>query len=117
MIFRLVITINYITLLTIAENVLLFDCGRIVKLSEFGRATSADTNAMTKLSDNVLLSTFFCSAPEVVREQVPTPAADLWSIMCTMVQMITGKWTGCVGAPQLAVTMLVLVRKCSSFYL
>ena len=93
----------------LAENLLLFGRGRAVKLHGFGRAMSADTSTSAVLKDTVHLSTFFCAAPEVVREEVPTTAVDVWSVMCTMVHMITGRWTGCVESPILAVTMLMLV--------
>ena len=72
---------------------------------------SADTNTSAVLKDSVHLSTFFCAAPEVIREEVPTTAADVWSVMCTMVHMITGRWTGCVESPKLAITMLMLVSE------
>ena len=71
---------------------------------------SADnTNTSAMLKDSVHLSSLFCAAPEVIREEVPTTAADVWSVMCTLVHMITGRWTGCVESPKLAVTMLMLV--------
>lgn len=93
----------------LAENLQLFDQGHTVKLGGFERAMSVEANTGVKLKDNRHLSTFFCAAPEVIREEIPSAAADIWSVMCTMVHMITGVWPGCVEAPRLAVSMLILV--------
>lgn len=99
--------ISYST--SLAENLQLFDRGRTIKLGGFEKAMSTEANTGVKLKDHRHLSTFLRATPEVIEEEMPSTAADIWSVMCTMVHMITGMWPGCVEAPRLAVSMLILV--------
>ena len=35
------------------------------------------------------------AAPEIVRGEVPNFSADIWSVLCILVEMLTARWPGC----------------------
>ncbi|KAL0369225.1 UNVERIFIED_CONTAM: Mitogen-activated protein kinase kinase kinase [Sesamum calycinum] len=67
-------------------NILVHTNG-LVKLADFGLAKA------TKLNDvNSCKGTAFWMAPEVVRSQWYGPAADIWSLGCTVLEMLTRRF-------------------------
>ncbi|XP_011074882.1 mitogen-activated protein kinase kinase kinase 1 isoform X1 [Sesamum indicum] len=67
-------------------NILVHTNG-LVKLADFGLAKA------TKLNDvHACKGTAFWMAPEVVRSQWYGPAADIWSLGCTVLEMLTRRF-------------------------
>lgn len=73
-----------------AQNVLVFDGGRTVKLTDFGTAIAVGEATATLKG-----WTPYFVAPEIVKGEVPHFSADIWSVMCILVEMLTAKWPGC----------------------
>ncbi|XP_068644876.1 mitogen-activated protein kinase kinase kinase 17-like [Aristolochia californica] len=79
------------------RNVLVGPSG--TKLADFG---SARRVASGGVEDGWLRGTPLWMAPEVVRGEAPEPAADVWSLGCTLIEMATGKvpwseWGDCAA--------------------
>ncbi|XP_020236471.1 mitogen-activated protein kinase kinase kinase 17 [Cajanus cajan] len=66
------------------RNVLLAADGSVAKLADFGAAVAAEAAVMPRGSPMWM-------APEVVRRERQGPEADVWSLGCTVVEMVTGK--------------------------
>jgi len=77
-----------------AANILINTEG-VVKLADFGIATTAAPNANDKRMSVVACSPFW-TAPEVIMNQSEngkvkvSPAADIWSLGCTIIELVTG---------------------------
>lgn len=77
-----------------AANILINTEG-VVKLADFGIATTAAPSANDKRMSVVACSPFW-TAPEVIMNQSEngqvkvTPAADIWSLGCTIIELVTG---------------------------
>ncbi|KAK1699076.1 hypothetical protein QYE76_015773 [Lolium multiflorum] len=75
-----------------ARNVVIGADGR-AKLADFGCARSCDA------SGKIIGGTPAFMAPEVARGEEQGPAADVWALGCTVVEMATGRapWSGADG--------------------
>ncbi|XP_028214612.1 mitogen-activated protein kinase kinase kinase 18-like [Glycine soja] len=71
------------------RNVLLSGDGEIVKLADFGTAVEIESSP----AEMLLLSrgSPMWMAPEVVRRQRQGPESDVWSLGCTVIEIVTGK--------------------------
>ncbi|TKY56494.1 Mitogen-activated protein kinase kinase kinase A [Spatholobus suberectus] len=67
------------------RNVLLAGDGSVAKLADFGAAVEFDSPAPLPRGSPMWM------APEVVRRERQGPESDLWSLGCTVVEMVTGK--------------------------
>ncbi|KAK9462801.1 kinase-like domain-containing protein [Lipomyces oligophaga] len=65
----------------------------IVKLADFGVATSRSTTAAMSTTESCadVAGTPYWMAPEVIRLQGATSKSDIWSVGCTVVELITGQ--------------------------
>ena len=75
-----------------AQNVLVFDGGRTVKLTDFGTAVAV--GEVTSKQGLKGLMPYF-AAPEIIKGEVPKFSADIWSALCILIEMLTAKWPGC----------------------
>ncbi|XP_022642882.1 mitogen-activated protein kinase kinase kinase 17 [Vigna radiata var. radiata] len=77
------------------KNVLVGDGanGRNCKLADFGSAMEFDGEGLPAASPR---GSPLWMAPEVIRRECQGPASDVWSLGCTMIEMLTGKppWEG-----------------------
>ena len=73
----------------------MLDGGRTVKIGGFGRAVLFDYTNAIELSPRLESAIPGFCAPEVVRQEIPSTSADIWSIMCVLVLMLTGRMPGC----------------------
>ena len=87
-----------------AQNVLVFDGGRTVKLTDFGTAV-----AVGEATAALKGWTPYFVAPEVVKEEVPKFSADIWSVLCILVEMLTAKSPGCFHFMRPHMAMMFLV--------
>ncbi|KAF8121956.1 Pkinase-domain-containing protein [Boletus edulis] len=73
-------------------NVLVDNKGGI-KISDFGISKRVDGNLLTGKRTNrpSLQGSVFWMAPEVVQQKTHTSAADIWSVGCLVVEMLTGE--------------------------
>lgn len=63
----------------------------IVKLADFGVAVLLNSDHTTEKS-NSLAGTSYWMAPEVIEENGKvTTACDIWSLGCTIIELLTGK--------------------------
>jgi len=64
-----------------------------VKISDFGISKKVDVQALTgaRLHRPSLQGTVFWMAPEVVKQSAHTQKADIWSVGCLVVEMLTGE--------------------------
>ena len=83
---------------------LVFDGGRTVKLTDFGTAV-----AVGEATAALKGWTPYFVAPEVVKGEVPKFSADIWSVLCILVEMLTAKWPGCFHFMRPNMTMMFLV--------
>ncbi|XP_047044087.1 mitogen-activated protein kinase kinase kinase 18-like [Lolium rigidum] len=72
---------------------------RNVVIGADGRAKLADFGCARKASENIIGGTPAFMAPEVARGEEQGPAADVWALGCTVVEMATGRapWSGIDG--------------------
>jgi len=70
-------------------NILISDKG-IVKLADFG-ASKRITEMQTQTDCKSLKGTPYWMAPEVIMQSGHGRSADIWSVGCTVIEMITGK--------------------------
>ncbi|KAL0897323.1 hypothetical protein Bca101_081284 [Brassica carinata] len=70
-----------------SRNVLVADGGTSVKLADFGSAMEVEKPAAGIAPRGSPL----WMAPEVVRREYQGPESDVWSLGCTVVEMLTGK--------------------------
>ncbi|KAE9606018.1 hypothetical protein Lal_00024597 [Lupinus albus] len=68
------------------SNVLLAGDGCVAKLADFGSAVEFDHSAKV-----VPRGSPMWMAPEVIRREYQGPESDVWSLGCTVIEMITGK--------------------------
>ena len=67
-----------------ADNILLTKEGK-VKLVDFG------TSAMLNAKQESALGTPFWMAPEVINMEGAVPTSDVWSLGCTIIELVSGK--------------------------
>ncbi|KMZ70771.1 Protein kinase-like [Zostera marina] len=74
------------------KNVLVGDDSRYAKLADFGSARRLSDGARMEV---VLQGTPLWMAPEVARGEPNSAESDIWSLGCTVIEMVTGKapWT------------------------
>eukprot|EP01090_Pellita_catalonica_P018684 TRINITY_DN6110_c0_g1_i1.p1 TRINITY_DN6110_c0_g1~~TRINITY_DN6110_c0_g1_i1.p1 ORF type:complete len:405 (-),score=52.33 TRINITY_DN6110_c0_g1_i1:85-1299(-) len=70
-----------------AANVLITTSGTI-KLADFGIATVSDEGAV-QVDNPIIEGSPFWLAPEIIQLQKPTYACDIWSLGCTIIELIT----------------------------
>jgi len=73
-------------------NILVDNKGGI-KISDFGISKKVDDNLLTgnRVNRPSLQGSVFWMAPEVVKQSVHTKKADIWSVGCLVVEMLTGE--------------------------
>ncbi|KAG9318895.1 Pkinase-domain-containing protein [Chiua virens] len=73
-------------------NILVDNKGGI-KISDFGISKRVDGNLLTgkRMNRPSLQGSVFWMAPEVVQQKAHTTAADIWSVGCLVVEMLTGE--------------------------
>ncbi|KAI6128267.1 Pkinase-domain-containing protein, partial [Pisolithus croceorrhizus] len=73
-------------------NILVDNKGGI-KISDFGISKKVDGNLLTgkRVYRPSFQGSVFWMAPEVVQQKVHTTAADIWSVGCLVVEMLTGE--------------------------
>ncbi|KAF8550286.1 Pkinase-domain-containing protein [Imleria badia] len=73
-------------------NILVDNKGGI-KISDFGISKKVDGNLLTgkRMNRPSLQGSVFWMAPEVVQQKTHTSAADIWSVGCLVVEMLTGE--------------------------
>ena len=89
----------------VAHNILVFDGGRTVKLTDFGTAVAVGK------AQTLRGCTPHFAAPEIIKQEFPKFPADIWSVLCTLVEMLTARWPGCylVERPEMVMMFLVSV--------
>lgn len=85
------------------KNVLLGSSGNI-KLADFGCATRVKGDGGLANSWLSVGGTPLWMAPEILRNEMPDFAADIWSLGCTVIEMATGSppWAGELSNPMAA---------------
>lgn len=73
-----------------ARNVLIGLNPGVAKLADFGSATRISCGRSMAGNEQYTRGTPLWMAPEVVRGDRPTPASDIWSLGCTVIEMLTG---------------------------
>ncbi|KAI8013829.1 Mitogen-activated protein kinase kinase kinase 17 [Camellia lanceoleosa] len=68
------------------KNVLAGPIPGVAKLADFGSAAEFDGASVSPLSGSPLWM-----APEVLRREYQGPESDVWSLGCTVIEMVTGK--------------------------
>ncbi|XP_019052805.1 PREDICTED: serine/threonine-protein kinase 26-like [Nelumbo nucifera] len=84
------------------RNVLVGSTPGVAKLADFGSAKRIFGGGANNEEEGMILprGTPLWMAPEVIRRDRQGPEADVWSLGCTVIEMITGKpaWQDCGGA-------------------
>ncbi|GMI26982.1 hypothetical protein TeGR_g7905, partial [Tetraparma gracilis] len=63
-----------------------------VKLADFGVAmTIADEGERDRGTEDTVVGSPYWMAPEIIELQGPTAACDIWSLGCTVIELLTGK--------------------------
>ncbi|XP_019101418.1 PREDICTED: mitogen-activated protein kinase kinase kinase NPK1-like [Camelina sativa] len=70
-----------------SKNVLVFNGGSSVKLADFGSAVELEKSTVQVAPRGSPL----WMAPEVIRREYQGPESDVWSLGCTVIEMLTGK--------------------------
>lgn len=71
---------------------ILIDKDGVVKLADFGVATKIKASAASaELGENVAVGTPYFMAPEVITFQGIKPQSDVWSLGCTIIEMLSGE--------------------------
>ena len=88
-----------------AANILVDDRGTI-KLADFGSSKRLDSMGMINNGNLSLRGTPYFMAPEVIMQIGHGRKADIWSVGCTILQMVTGQppWKnlrGCCASSRL----------------
>ena len=73
-----------------AANILVDDRGTI-KLADFGSSKRLDSMGMINNGNLSLRGTPYFMAPEVIMQIGHGRKADIWSVGCTILQMVTGQ--------------------------
>ena len=73
-----------------AANILLWDSG-VAKLADFGASKRLNQLATQTFENKTLIGTPFWMAPEVIRSTGHGRKADIWSIGCTVIEMLNGR--------------------------
>ncbi|CAI8019656.1 Probable serine/threonine-protein kinase DDB_G0284251, partial [Geodia barretti] len=92
-----------------AENVLVLEGGRRVKLTDFGTAAHIDdiAGSISKLKG---VTPHFTS-PEIIRGDVPSFSSDIWSTVCVLIQLLTARLPGCITEIMSRESMMYTVRQ------
>uniref|UniRef100_A0A8N4F7M4 Mitogen-activated protein kinase kinase kinase 18 n=1 Tax=Elaeis guineensis var. tenera TaxID=51953 RepID=A0A8N4F7M4_ELAGV len=72
------------------RNVLVGLSPGVAKLADFGSATRIPHGCSMDANKQYAQGTPLWMAPEVARGERPTPASDIWSLGCTVIEMLTG---------------------------
>ncbi|KAH7437297.1 hypothetical protein KP509_05G065100 [Ceratopteris richardii] len=80
-----------------SKNILVGSCGD-VKIADFGAARRIGEEAV--MEGTRVRGTPHWMAPEVAMGEAPTPASDIWSLGCTVVEMLQGTppWGRCASS-------------------
>ena len=54
----------------------------------------------------------YFAAPEVIKGEVPRFSADIWSVLCILIEMLTARPPGCHKVGRNDVQMMFLVSTC-----
>ncbi|CAA7038019.1 unnamed protein product [Microthlaspi erraticum] len=71
-----------------SKNVLVFNGGSSVKLADFGSAIELEKQETAVVAPR---GSPLWMAPEVIRREYQGPESDVWSLGCTVIEMLTGK--------------------------
>lgn len=79
------------------RNVLVGDGAGVAKLADFGAARRASGELGLQSAAILPRGSPLWMAPEVVRREYQGPESDIWSMGCTVIEMVTGKpaWEDC----------------------
>ncbi|KJE92030.1 STE/STE11 protein kinase [Capsaspora owczarzaki ATCC 30864] len=84
---------NNIVHLDIKGANILVDNNGVIKLADFG--ASGRLAVTYSLNTRALRGTPYWMAPEIIRQETYGKSADIWSLGCTVVEMLTGKPPWC----------------------
>ena len=79
-------------------NILISTDGQ-VKLADFGVATKVDGGASEDSNANSVVGTPYWMAPEIIQMSGFTTASDIWSVACTVIELVTGATAGLKRRP------------------
>ena len=91
----------------VAQDVLVFDGGHTVKLANF--STAVAVGEVTSIRDLKDLNPYF-AAPELIKGVLPKPSADIWSVLCILIEMLTASQPGCHQVTRNEAAMMFLVN-------
>ena len=63
-----------------------------MKLTDFGTAVAVGEVTSPR---GLKGCTPYFAAPEMIKGEVPKFSADIWSVLCILVEMLTARWPGC----------------------
>jgi NIMA (never in mitosis gene a)-related kinase len=69
-------------------NILLSNDKKIVKISDFGISKQTRSNSIRK---RTFVGTPWYMAPEVIEDEPYSEKADIWSLACCILHLVTGK--------------------------
>ena len=69
---------------------ILISTGGQVKLADFGVAAKTEGGLETQAGTNSVAGTPYWMAPEIIQMSGFTTSADIWSVGCTVVELVTG---------------------------
>eukprot|EP00741_Cyanophora_paradoxa_P008391 tig00001307_g8118.t1 len=70
-------------------NILTSSAGH-VKLADFGVATKLGAAELRGAERNCVVGSAYWMAPEVIEMSAPSTASDIWSVGCTVIELLTG---------------------------